>query len=226
MSIQLPPLREGSAVKRTAIARAALDVFVRDGSARANVDAIAANAGVSKRTIYDYYGNKDRLFLLTMQESRQAQLASFRDLLERTLGTVDDIGAALTRFGREFAAEVVRSPDRAAVLRVIIAEARHFPALLEPGPTGDPLQRMLADRLAELAADGWLAVPDPMEAAEFLDVLMTARVRNHSWYGTVQLDDERIAGLVAGGVRIFLQAYGVTGAAGRRGRPSPGRTAG
>ncbi|MEV0720452.1 TetR/AcrR family transcriptional regulator [Asanoa sp. NPDC050611] len=198
-------LRSGSPAKRAAIVRAALEVFVRDGYARASVDAIATAAGVSKRTIYDYYGDKERLFLRAIRETRQAQTAAFEDLLDRTLGRVDDIEAALTAFGREFAVAISRSTDRAAVLRLTIAEAAHFPALLEPDEPS--VQGLLADRLAGLAADGLLDVADPTEAAEFLGLLVTGRANNHSWYGSVPLADAEIARLADGGVRLFLRAY-------------------
>jgi TetR/AcrR family transcriptional regulator, mexJK operon transcriptional repressor len=200
-------VRTGSPVKRAAIVRAALDVFVREGYARASVDAIAARAGVSKRTIYDYYGDKEQLFLSTLEETKQAQAEAFGELLDRTLGRVDDIGAALTLFGREFATEIARSAERAAVMRLTIAEAAHFPVLLERTATNGSVQRALADRLAGLAGQGLLDVPDPMEAAEFLGLLVSGRVHNRSWYGAVELDDAEIAELVAGGVRIFLRAY-------------------
>jgi len=202
-----PPLREGSAAKRTAIVRAALEVFVREGYARASVDAIAAGSGISKRTIYDYFGDKEQLFLSTLQATMDAHTAAFRELLDRTLGQVSDIESALTLFGREFATEIARSAERVAVMRLTIAEASHFPVLLERASSNSSVQRALADRLAELAEQGLLDVPDPMEAAEFLGILVTGRVNNRSWYGAVQLDDAEIARLVAGGVRIFLRAY-------------------
>jgi TetR/AcrR family transcriptional regulator, mexJK operon transcriptional repressor len=187
--------------------RAALETFLREGYARASVDAIAASAGVSKRTIYDYYGDKEQLFLSTLQETKDAQAAAGRELLDSTLGQVDDIEEALTAFGREFAGEIARSAERAAVMRLTIAEASHFPGLLEPASPGNSFQHALANRLAELAGQGLLDIPDPMEAAEFLGLLVTGRVNNRSWFGAVQLDDAEIARLVGGGVRIFLRAY-------------------
>ena len=199
--------RQGSPTKRAAIVRAALDVFVREGYARASVDAIAAAAGVSKRTIYDYYGDKEQLFLSALRETKDAQTAAGQELLDRTLGQVDDIEAALTAFGREFAAGIARSAERAAVIRLTIAEASHFPALTEPTAANTSVQHALADRLAALAEQGLLEIPDPMEAAEFLGILVTGRVNNRSWYGAVPLDDAEISRLVAGGVRIFLRAY-------------------
>jgi TetR/AcrR family transcriptional repressor of mexJK operon len=205
-----PALRAGSPAKRAAIIRAALEVFVREGYARASVDAIAEAAAVSKRTIYDYYGGKERLFLSAVRETVAAQNAAFDELLEQTLAQVTDIEAALTAFGRAFAAEVARSAERSAVLRLVIAEASHFPELVRSPPEQRPVQRALADRLAELGERGLLRVPDPLEAAEFLGLLVTGRVNHRSWYGAVPLDDAEIDRLVAGGVRIFLRAYGVS----------------
>ncbi len=207
MSNDPPPLRQGSPAKRAAIVRAALEVFLREGYARASVDAIAAAAGVSKRTIYDYYGDKEQLFLSALEETRSTQAAAFQELLERTLGQVNDVEAALTAFGREFATEIARSAERAAVMRLMIAEASHFPALLEPTAKNQSVQHALADRLSELDEQGLLDIPDPMEAAEFLGLLVTGRVNHRSWYGAVRLDNAEIDRLVAGGVRIFLCAY-------------------
>lgn len=208
--------REGSPAKRAAIVGAALEVFLREGYARASVDAIAATSGVSKRTIYDYFGGKENLFLSTMAETTEAHAAAFQDLLDRTLpatlpGAVplkaDDTEAALIGFGREFATQIARSTERAAIMRLMIAEVSHFPALLERTRPG-PVQAALAERLGELSARGSLSIVDAMEAAEFLGLLVTTRVTNRSWYGAVHLDDDEIERLVAGGVRVFLRAYG------------------
>ena len=203
-------LRQGSSDKRALIVQAALETFVREGYARTSVDAIAAAAGVSKRTIYDYYGGKERLFLSAVEETRATQEAAFQELLDRTLGPVakaEDLEAGFTAFGREFASEIARSAERAAVMRLMIAEGSHFPALLPTSSADRPTQRGLAARLAALDERGLLDVPDPDEAAEFLGLLVTGRVNNRSWYGAVHLADAEIDRLVAGGVRIFLRAY-------------------
>lgn len=107
-------------------------------------------------------------------------------------------------------------PQINKVIRLMIAEAPHFPALLQPGPEDRPVQRALANRLAELGEQGILEVTDPDEAAEFLGLLVTGRVNHRSWYGTVELDDTEIDQLATGGVQVFLRAY----------RPRPHSTSG
>ncbi|MBD0354642.1 MAG: helix-turn-helix transcriptional regulator, partial [Rubrobacteraceae bacterium] len=49
--------------KRDQILDGARRVFLRDGFAGASTDDIAAEAGVSKRTLYAYYPSKEDLFV-------------------------------------------------------------------------------------------------------------------------------------------------------------------
>jgi AcrR family transcriptional regulator len=203
-------LRAGSPHKRAAIVQAALDIFVRDGYARASVDAIAAQARVSKRTIYDYYGDKRSLFLAAIGETSAAQAAAFADLLERTLTEVTDVPAALTAFGREFAHAVADSPERTAIMRLVNAEAPHFAELRSQWQSVGPVQQALADRLAEFAERGDLEIADPVEAAEHLGVLITGPVNNRSLYGAIALDGGEIDRMATAAVRVFLRAYRAT----------------
>ncbi|MEV5966317.1 TetR/AcrR family transcriptional regulator [Kribbella sp. NPDC051952] len=197
-------VREGSPAKRAAIGRAALKVFLAEGYARAGVDAIAAEAGVSKRTVYDYYGGKEQLFLSTIAETRAGHEKGFEELLDETLDNPADLEDALFRFGQAFATALSRSEERTAIVRLMIAEAGHFPDLLKDRPT----RTALADRLAALHERGLLDVPDPVEAAEFLGLLVTGPIQGRSWYGAVRVGQDEIDHLVRRGVRIFLSAYG------------------
>ncbi|ADI04095.1 transcriptional regulator, TetR family protein [Streptomyces bingchenggensis BCW-1] len=220
------PLRQGSPEKRAAIVAAALRIFVSEGYARASMDAIAADAKVSKRTIYDYFGDKERLFLAVIEETEAAQEEGFHALLERTLDGVTatstvatapgtggpgpgaaELEAALIVFGREFATAVLRSPVRAALVRLISAEAGHFPALRRRAGSVGHAQQAITERLERYAEAGLLDIADPVEAAEYFGLLVTGRVNNRSLFGTVEVDDALIDELVAGGVRFFLRAY-------------------
>jgi AcrR family transcriptional regulator len=201
-------VREGAPTKRAAIERAALTLFLRDGFARTSMDAVARTAGVSKRTVYDYYGDKQTLFLDVLARTQAAHQDHFREMLDRTLPTdAPDLEAALTAFGRAFASGVAQKSDRGAMVRLIVAEAAHFPDLLERFRQVGPQQRMLADRLAQFADRGLLELPDPVEAAAYLGILVTARANDRTLYGTRPVPDDELAGLVASGVRVFLRAY-------------------
>ena len=53
----------GRPEKRRAILDAARRVFFSNGFAQTSVDTIAAQAGVSKQTIYNHFGDKRALFV-------------------------------------------------------------------------------------------------------------------------------------------------------------------
>ena len=63
------------------ILKAATEEFSDHGFAGARVDAIAARAGINKRMLYHYYGNKDDLFLAVM-ENAYAEIRSHEQELE------------------------------------------------------------------------------------------------------------------------------------------------
>src|SRR6516225_2867635 len=109
--------------KHDAIAAAALRLFLRDGYERTSVDAIAAEAGVSKRTIYNRYGDKENLFLSVLRDTYAAMMTAFRAIADRHLGEVTDVRQDLTAFAREVAFTLTTAPERIALVRLILAEA-------------------------------------------------------------------------------------------------------
>jgi AcrR family transcriptional regulator len=82
----------GSEQKRTAIVAAALRLFLRDGFERTSVDAIAAEAGVSKRTIYNHYGDKESLFLSVIEDTFALMIGGFVELMDKYLSDLPDDG--------------------------------------------------------------------------------------------------------------------------------------
>ncbi|MER6144764.1 TetR/AcrR family transcriptional regulator [Streptomyces sparsogenes] len=63
--------------KRQAILEAAVAVFLREGYTRASVDVIADEARVSKQTVYNHFGDKQRLFLAAVEGERERVAADF-----------------------------------------------------------------------------------------------------------------------------------------------------
>ena len=86
--------------KHDAIAAAALVLFARDGYERTSVDAIAAEAGVSKRTVYSHYGDKENLFLLVLSETYDTMRERVRDIVDRHLRDVEDVRVQRVRLLR------------------------------------------------------------------------------------------------------------------------------
>ena len=78
-------LREGSTQKRAAILTAARELFLSDGFDRTSVDAVAARAGVSKRTVYDYFGDKQTLLQAVVDGVGLSLITTIGRILHDTL---------------------------------------------------------------------------------------------------------------------------------------------
>jgi TetR/AcrR family transcriptional regulator, mexJK operon transcriptional repressor len=197
----------GSGPKGEAIAQAALRLFLREGYERTSVDAIAAEAGVSKRTIYNRYGDKQTLFLSVLRDTMAATLGTFARMAEAHLGEVDDVEQELAAFVREAALTVTAAPERIALIRLIMAEAPHFPALLRAEMQTQSMHGTLTRHLARLAEAGRLAISDPSEAAEHLFALTFGQINSRTMFGAVSMPDAEIDRVVTSGVAVFVRAY-------------------
>jgi AcrR family transcriptional regulator len=201
----------GQPEKRRAIARGARAVFGRDGFARASVDAIAAEAGVSKRTIYNHYADKEQLFLSVIQEGAAEVARTHTEIADRHLRKIVDLEEDLVSFGIEWASSPTAFASHFALVRAIQAEAPHIPrTVLEAWQNAGPraFQRELARRLKEIADRGLLVIEDADEAANHFNLLTFANVVQRSFYGAIPFDETEIARLVTSGVRAFLRLYG------------------
>jgi AcrR family transcriptional regulator len=196
--------------KRRAILDGARVTFAREGYSRASIDAIAAAADVSTRTLYNHFGDKARLFQEVIQTSAtevaEAQLA----VLESHFGDVTDVEAALTEFAMAWARPNPEFADHFALVQQIRAEAGHLPpavltAWQEAGP--HRVQAELAARLRQLSERGLLRVGDPERAAFHLSLLAAAEVDNRSYHGAIPIPDAEITELATAGVRVFLHGY-------------------
>lgn len=196
---------EGLPDKRRAILAGALALFARDGYSRANVDAIAAAAGVSNRTVYNHFKDKAQLFETVIQESSHRVAETQLALIDQHLGSIVDLESDLVEFGVAWLA--VLHSDLAphfALVRQVHAELEHIPpsaveAWQEAGPRR--VRRALSARLATLsepAGGGTLRVPDADRAAVHLMLLISADNLRHP-------NDQR--DMVAAGVSAFLHGY-------------------
>jgi len=193
--------------KHDAIGAAALVLFARDGYERTSVDAIAAEARVSKRTVYSHYGDKENLFLLVLRETYDSMRDRFRDIVDRNLRDVDDVREALTACICEIVRTISRAPERATLIRLVVSEAPHFPAILDLWHNRG-IVPIIAEPLAKLAASGHLDADDPVLAAEHLSALTFGQVNNKSMMGTVQISDAEADRIISSGIAAFLRAYG------------------
>lgn len=105
----------GSPPNREAILASAWRVFGERGYDGATIRAIAADAGVDPALIHHYFGTKDRLLLMTMQNA--APLEGWIESLTAG-GVTDDLGERLVRMAFD-AYEVVYRPVWAALLGLL-----------------------------------------------------------------------------------------------------------
>ena len=191
--------------KRDAIGRAALTLFAIDGYERTSVDAIATEAGVSKRTVYSHYDDKEALFLSVVRDTYEGMLARISEIVDHVPWD-RDLGAALTKCATDITRSIVRSPERSTLARLLITEAPHFPDVIDLLHTRE-ITPLIAVPLERLAATGRLIVTDGRQAAEHLAALTFGQVSSRSLMGTVPLGEEETARLIGGGVQVFLRAY-------------------
>lgn len=204
------PVREGQAHKRAAILTAARELFVQGGVERTSMDAVAARAGVSKRTVYDYYGDKRRLLLGVIEDAGEVALTRTRELVDRHLGdpagiaTADELARALRAYAVDLGASLLTSTDYVAAVR-LIAENEPLLPELEDHPLDTAHADVLAERVRHYTQAGLLDAEDPRLAAEHFDALTTLRVLNEPV--ARRASARRVEQIMSDGVAVFLRAY-------------------
>ncbi|GAA2613311.1 TetR/AcrR family transcriptional regulator [Streptomyces axinellae] len=204
-------LREGSTRKRAAILSAARELFLADGFDRSSVDAIAARAEVSKRTVYDYFGDKQTLLRAVVDAVGESMISTVRRTLDETLTGLTDrteaagLEDALVTFSMRIATDMLGSAEYATLQRLVRAESRNLPHR-GYNTMADTPDEALAERLAALAAAGLLHVPDPRLAADQF-IALTFGVALDRLGSANAVEDARVRPLVVEGVRTFLRAY-------------------
>ncbi|XRQ10627.1 TetR/AcrR family transcriptional regulator, partial [Actinomadura welshii] len=169
-------VREGSPEKRAAIIGAARDLFVHQGVDRVSMDAIAARAGVSKRTVYDYFGDKRRLFLAILSDASESMSATAHRALDEHLPmdgritTVPQLESALTALAVDLGTSIVGSADYAAGFALVAQERLRTP-MTEDDIATAAVEEALAKRIAHFCAAGLLDADDPRLAADHFGAL-------------------------------------------------------
>jgi len=191
--------------RRQAILDGAGRVFARDGYEGASMAQIAREIGVSKGTLYNYFPSKAALFSGFISAGCDQSfkhifdLAPFDNQPEETLfraGTV--------------VMEMMLSPFRQAIHRMVMSEAGQFPelarAFFEAGP--QRALNYLADWLRQEVAAGRLVAPDPDFAAEQFFALCQTKLVMRSRLRLIETADAaEVERVVRGAIAVFLKAY-------------------
>lgn len=191
--------RRGEA-KREVILDAAERCFLTDGFA-VSLDRIAAEADVSKQTIYSHFGNKEGLYrAVALRRKWPVHEALRADIPVRE---------ALFRFGLALL-EKVTAPETVRLHRLLVGQVSQFPDLARIHHEIGPQRSLegLADYLRPLVAAGRLDVEDAELAADHFFGLLLGTTRQRLLFGAMpspSTDDNRRVAERA--VAAFCRAY-------------------
>jgi AcrR family transcriptional regulator len=195
--------------KRQAILDAATEAFLRNGYLGTSMDEIAANAQVSKQTVYKHFADKERLFHAIVT-SAVAEVADPNDADVHALQDSGDLARDLRALALRQLKRVLQ-PEILRLRRLVIAEASRFPelgrAFYEQGP-GRTVEA-LTEAFRGLAERGLLRLEDPrVAAAHFNWLVMSIPLNDAMLLGNDTTPPTAALKRYAdSGVRVFLAAY-------------------
>lgn len=198
-------LTPASAAKRTSIVRAAARVFMGAGYGAASMDQIAAEAGVSKQTVYSHFGAKDALF----EEIVSGKCEELMNSEGLHVADDGDPDVVLFEMAKAFL-YVVLNDESVTLYRIILAECGRFPELAEvfyrAGPKTATMR--LADYLERMHGRGRLTVPDPEAAASMFFAMLRGNMYLERILGLRGMPDEgEINDKARGVAEAFSRAY-------------------
>jgi TetR/AcrR family transcriptional repressor of mexJK operon len=202
------PSRADALRLRQRILEVATALFFAEGYASTTIEAVAARAGISKRTFYHRFDGKAELFAAVVHEIIQRirppagvpliEGATLRDVLRRLAGMI--LRASL-------------SPQAIALHRLVMAESARFPELVR-AVDGDGSTReattLIGGLLASDAGNSQLGPLDRAFAAEqFIFMVVTVPQRRAMGFGTPMTAAEleawadKVVALFLGGTQGF-----------------------
>ena len=202
--VQTPGRRRRSEGKKTAILDAAETLFVTDGYERTTIDAVAARAQVSKRTVYNHFSDKEVIFLQVLSRVNEALLSTIRAAVDEELTPGRDLHEALRAFAHRIVDRAFGSADY-LTFRQLISQQQAVPRL--PEAIRDRPLGMLEQRFTELAAEGGIHAPRPRLAAEHFTALTISLALEAFLNNQPDTEPPDLDAIIADGVDAFLRAY-------------------
>ncbi|HWV09920.1 TetR/AcrR family transcriptional regulator [Pseudomonas sp. GD03944] len=200
------PGRPKDPAKRDAILEAAKTLFLRNGYDGSSMDAIAAEAGVSKLTVYSHFTDKENLFSAAVKAKCEEQVPG----LFFALPEGARIENVLLNIARGFHV-LINSCESVELHRVMVSQGSQSPKLsrmfYEAGP-----QRLLDGMehlLAQATAAGQLDIDDVPTAADQFFCLVKGGANFRLLVGCGEpLQGEDAEQHIEASVSMFMRAYG------------------
>jgi TetR/AcrR family transcriptional repressor of mexJK operon len=199
------PGRPKDPAKRAAILEAAKTLFLRNGYDGSSMDAIAAEAGVSKLTVYSHFTDKETLFSFAVKSKCQQQVPEM--LFELADGV--PIEGVLLNIGRSFH-QLINSDESIELHRVLITRGAQNPKLsqmfFDAGP--QRLMNEMEQLLIKANAAGLLKIAKPLNAADQFFCLIKGGCNFRLLIGCAEPQtDSEIDTHVRDAVELFVRAY-------------------
>jgi TetR/AcrR family transcriptional regulator, mexJK operon transcriptional repressor len=177
------PSRADALRLRQRILEVATELFLAEGYGSTSIEAVAARAGISKRTLYHRFDDKSALFAAVVHEI----IAQIRPPADVPLIE----GATLHNVLRRLAGMILRaalSPKALALHRLVMAESARFPELVR-AVHGDGSTReattLISGLLARELRDSKLNAENRAFAAQqFIFMIVSLPQRRAVGYGT------------------------------------------
>ena len=196
---------------RAAVFEAARQLFLEQGYSGTTMEEIAAAAGLTKRTLYNNYGDKHALFTRIIADVL-AYVERFARGLDEELSVeavAPNVRETLEAVGGRLALAILR-PEVIALRRLLIGESRTFPGLAAEYFDCAPGQvlRSVAAAFANMSRHGLLRVADPARAAAHFAYLIAGEFLDRA----IMIEDlpsqEQIMACAQEGVQTFWARYG------------------
>ncbi|MHA6494292.1 TetR/AcrR family transcriptional regulator [Pseudomonas borbori] len=204
----LPPSGPGrpkDPAKRQAILEAAKTLFLRNGYDGSSMDAIAAEAGVSKLTVYSHFTDKETLFSAAVKAKCEDQLPEL--LFELAEGA--PIERQLLEIGRGFHT-LINSRESVELHRVMVSLAAQDSKLSKMFYDAGP-QRVLSEMehlLKQADKAGKLRIANPHDAADQFFCLIKGGANFRLLIGCGKpLEGAEAEHHVRDAVDMFMRAY-------------------
>ena len=196
--------------KRAAILEAAKRMFVSHGFEGVSMDQIAAEAGVSKLTVYSHFGDKEALFSEAISAKCEEQLSTGLFAIDADT----PLRERLLEIGRGFFA-LITSHEALAIHRVVTTQpppAKLGQLFWDAGPRR--VQEAFEGFLREEVAAGALEVPDVHRAASQFFCLLKGELHMRLLCGcNACFTPEEVEAHVQGTIDLFLRAHAPRAAA-------------
>lgn len=164
-----------ASAKKDQIRSAAERLFLRKGFAATSMNAITAEAGVSKQTVYSYYASKEELLVDVLKKLIANLTEENMSAGNMAFNNREELEQVLNRLAQQFTACLLQ-PDYLALVRVIIAEMPRFPQLgkLFRETVPDQVMQSVMSVLQQAASKGLVNVKDLQAAVRmFVGPLLT-----------------------------------------------------